>query len=66
MILGLGMLVGPFIGGGLAEAFSLKTPFLFAGVVIIAAMAWSTASGRGQSGRGHARDHHRPGMEFLG
>ena len=39
MILGLGMLVGPFIGGGLAEAFSLQTPFLFAGAVIIGAMA---------------------------
>ena len=38
MILGLGMLVGPFLGGWLAELFELRTPFLFAGLVILLAV----------------------------
>ena len=38
MILGLGMLVGPFIGGSLAELFELRTPFLFAGLVMLFAV----------------------------
>ena len=46
------MLVGPFIGGGLAEAFSLQTPFLFAGAVIIGAMAVEYGIGKRAVGAG--------------
>ncbi len=38
MVLGLGMLCGPFIGGSLAELFELRTPFLFAALVILLAI----------------------------
>ncbi|MGE5551590.1 MAG: MFS transporter [Bacteroidota bacterium] len=39
MILGLGMLFGPFVGGTLAQIFELRTPLLFASAAIVAAIA---------------------------
>jgi len=54
MILGLGMLAGPFVGGALAELFSLRTPFLFSALVILAAIAVECVLVRG-SGRRHRR-----------
>ncbi|MGQ9778398.1 MAG: MFS transporter [Bacillota bacterium] len=38
MILGLGMLVGPLVGGGLAEVFTMSAPFAFCGLTVLGAI----------------------------
>ncbi len=38
MILGLGMLLGPFCGGLVAEFFSLQAPFFFSALIVAAAI----------------------------
>ena len=38
MVLGIGMIVGPFFGGVVAQLFSLQTPFLFCAIVVMMAM----------------------------
>ena len=50
MILGLGMLVGPFVGGILAEIFELRTPLLFAAVAIVAAIIVEVRLAWGKTG----------------
>lgn len=38
MILGLGMLAGPLVGGGLAEVFTLSAPFAFCAFTVLGSM----------------------------
>lgn len=58
MILGLGMLVGPLIGGVLAQAYELRTPFLAAALAIVAAMGGVViAIGRRETSIGSEEPH---------